>query len=783
MYYYLEKTIKNINFLTRSERSTETIKKNDSTLPLCLIALLPISLFITGCGGGGTTTASSTYRNTIEGAYGTEYNNQAGLAQINAISLNNYGHNGSGIKVAVIDSGIDFSHTDFSGKTVYGRDFGGISASLDAHGHGTHVASIIAGNRDASGMRGVAYDSELYIYNPLATGSSFVLTDTNVGTMYDYLSTDNIRVSNHSYCWYSCIDMGTNRTLKSSSSTTTNLYTEASVRAVFSDTISAASSAISNNHLFVFAAGNNGYGRLSRGTQEAVITSALPYYVPELQGGWLTVVSVDPSNVETKYTNRCGLSASFCVTAPGGGDNQASHGIYAAKAGGGYVRLSGTSMAAPHVTGLASALMSKFPSLTSTQIATRIKTTSSLANLTGYYGETLSSVGTARMQKVFGHGLVNATAASASIGSLNMGTGSNLFSGSKIDLSKSKMHLPSGLSAGIKQAILADEFVAFDSFDGAEFIVTGNSVFEDKHDKQNIVLLGYFVGAREEKAQIGQKFSFTNTSLGELRGMNWNISQGNSEVSLASTNYWGEKASLIARPNFFTSSPASQLSMRIPYSETLSLGTFMQAPDRQGDIRDRTGFGLSLDWTPTDRSSIHSSISSVDTNLSLAATNNLANQMTNTDILNLSFKHKVHKSFEIFGSFSHYGISDIAASPTAFGLSNAEYTSKTLGAEFLNESGSKYAMGVFDSGTMAKGSVSFQSATGRSTDGTISYQTKKYSDGSGYFNKDNLALFFAGSVPVKDGTFKDSILGFNYQSIPGNPLGRGQIGVQILHVF
>ena len=81
------------------------------------------------------------------------------------------------------------------------------------------------------------------------------------------------------------------------------------------------------------------------------------------------------------------------------------------------------------------------------------------------------------MQSVFGHGLVNANAASASIGSLNMGTGSNLFSGSKIDLSKSKMQLPSGLSASIKRAILADEFVAFDSFDGAGFIVTGNTVF------------------------------------------------------------------------------------------------------------------------------------------------------------------------------------------------------------------------------------------------------------------------------------------------------------------
>ena len=64
--------------------------------------------------------------------------------------------------------------------------------------------------------------------------------------------------------------------------------------------------------------------------------------------------------------------------------------------------------------------------------------------------------------------------------------------------------------------------------------------------------------------------------------------------------------------------------MKIPYSETHSLSAFIQAPDMQGDIRDRTGFGLALDWAPTDRSSLHSSISHVDTNVSLAATNNLA---------------------------------------------------------------------------------------------------------------------------------------------------------------
>ena len=763
MYFYLKQLFQNIIFLTHSRRPPDAISQKVSSF--LLILLLPFLLFMTGCGGGGTSSATSTYRNTIEGVYGTEYSNQVGLAQINAVTLNNYGHNGSGVKVAVVDSGIASSHAEF-GRTIYGRDFGGSTNGYgsDEDGHGTHVASIIAGDRDGSGMRGVAYEATLYDYRVANDAGSFVglSGDNSLAAVLNQHVTDNIRVSNNSW--------GT------SNGTSITSVSEATLRSSFSKTITAAKAAIDNGTLFVFAAGNDGNSQVD-------LFGGIPHRISELSDSWLVVVAVDPDNKETRYTNRCGDAAAFCVTAPGGGDSQSTTGIYAADNDGGYIRYSGTSMAAPHVTGLAAALMSKFPSLTNKQIATRIKTTSSLENLTSSSGRTLATHGEAYMQSVFGHGLVNATAASASIGSLNMGTGSNLFSGSKIDLSKSKMQLPSGLSASIKRAILADEFVAFDSFDGAGFIVTGNTVFEDKYKNRNIVLLGYFADARDENVQIGQKFSFTNTSLGELRGMNWNISQGNSEVSLASTNYWGEKASLIARPNFFTSTPTSQLNMKIPYSETLSLGAFIQAPDMQGDIRDRTGFGLALDWAPTDRSSIHSSISSVDTNVSLAATNNLASQMTNADILNLSFKHKVNKGFEIFGSLSHYGIGDIAASPTAFGISNAEYTSKTLGAEFVSESGSKYSIGVFDSGTMAKGSVAFQTATGRSTDGTISYQTKEYSNGSGYFNKDKMALFFAGSIPINYKGSKNSIFSYNYQSIPGNSLGRGQIGVQISHVF
>ena len=759
MYFYLKQLFQNIIFLTHSRRPPDAISQKVSSF--LLILLLPFLLFMTGCGGGGTSSATSTYRNTIEGVYGTEYSNQVGLAQINAVTLNNYGHNGSGVKVAVVDTGIASSHAEF-GRTIYGMDFGGSTNGYgsDENGHGTHVASIIAGDRDGSGMRGVAYEATLYDYRVANDAGSLVGLNNKIPVFNQHV-VDNIKVSNNSWA---------------SPNAEINEYSEATLRAAIPNTILAAKNAVDNGTLFVFAAGNDS-------ANHSNIWGGLGYRISELTDAWLTVVSVDPNNKETNYTNRCGIAASICVTAPGGGDSQSTKGIYAADNDGGYIRLSGTSMAAPHVSGLAAALMSKFPSLTNKQIATRIKTTSSLDNLTSSTGRTLASHGEAYMQSVFGHGLVNANAASASIGSLNMGTGSNLFSGSKIDLNKSKMQLPSGLSASIKRAILADEFVAFDSFDGAEFIVTGNTVFEDKYNNQNIVLLGYFADARDENVQIGQKFSYTNTSLGEVRGMNLNISQGNSEVSLASTNYWGEKASLIARPNFFTSTPTSQLNMKIPYSETLSLGAFIQAPDMQGDIRDRTGFGLALDWAPTDRSSLHSSISSVDANVSLAATNDTTSQMTNADILNLSFKHKVNKGFEIFGSLSHYGIGDIAATPTAFGITNAEYTSKTLGAEFVSESGSKYTMGVFDSGKMAKGSVAFQTASGRSTDGAISYQTKEYSNDSGYFNKEDMALFFAGLVPINYQGSKSSIFSFNYQSVQGNSLRKGQIGVQLSHVF
>ena len=375
--------------LTEGSEESEGLPKLDQKQMLILAGFGALAL--SGGGGGGCTAPClGDYRNTIDGSYLTEYNYQSMLSSINPLSLNDYGYDGTGIKVAVVDSGIDSSHPEFDGKTIYGYDFASSSTGYDndENGHGTHVASIIAGERDGSGMRGVAYDATLYSYktdNDGDSGLEALSSDTQIAAVFNRHVTDGINVSNNSW----------------GGSTAVNSLTTTYVTTVLAQTITAAKAAQANGTLIVFAAGNN--GRI-----QPDYIGALPYHDSDLKDSWITVVAVDSNLKETAYTNRCGVAYDFCVTAPGGGDTQSTDGILAAKAGTStYVRYSGTSMATPHVSGLAAALMEKFPTLTPAQIATRIKSTASLASLTGYNGETLSANGTSTMQAIFGYGLVN----------------------------------------------------------------------------------------------------------------------------------------------------------------------------------------------------------------------------------------------------------------------------------------------------------------------------------------------------------------------------------------
>jgi subtilisin len=88
---------------------------------------------------------------------------------------------GEGIKVAVLDSGIDYNHPDLVASYAGGYNFVSLNSDpLDDAGHGTFVSGIIAANDDGSGIIGVAPDSQLYALK--------VLDSNGIGYISDIIS-------------------------------------------------------------------------------------------------------------------------------------------------------------------------------------------------------------------------------------------------------------------------------------------------------------------------------------------------------------------------------------------------------------------------------------------------------------------------------------------------------------------------------------------------------------------------------------------------------------------
>src|SRR5680860_799337 len=225
------------------------------------------------------------------------------------------GSTGSGINVAVLDTGIDLDHPDLvanveGGYMALGGRYRKHRAPDDDNGHGTHVAGIIAAEDNTQGVVGVAPDADLYAVKVLDQNGSGYFSDVIDGIYWaegrntDDTTTNDIHVINMS--------LGAG---------------------VESNDLSAAVSAAQKaGILIVAAAGNDG--------------GAVDY--PAAYPGVIAVAATDGDNTAPWWSSR----------GDGNGDDEvelAAPGvdIYSTYKDGSYETLSGTSMASPHVAGSA----------------------------------------------------------------------------------------------------------------------------------------------------------------------------------------------------------------------------------------------------------------------------------------------------------------------------------------------------------------------------------------------------------------------------------------------
>lgn len=96
-------------------------------------------------------------------AVDAELENAWGVKHIGAGLVHDSGNRGTGIEVAIIDSGIDYTHPDLNANYAGGQDFvNDDSDPMDDYGHGTHVAGTVAAEDDGTGVVGVAPEARLH---------------------------------------------------------------------------------------------------------------------------------------------------------------------------------------------------------------------------------------------------------------------------------------------------------------------------------------------------------------------------------------------------------------------------------------------------------------------------------------------------------------------------------------------------------------------------------------------------------------------------------------------
>jgi len=269
---------------------------------------------------------------------------------IGADQAHNQGYTGAGVTVAVIDTGIDANHPDLVGQVVAAQDFTGSGSTDDENGHGTFVASEIAGTGAASNgyYTGVAPGAKLI--NARVLDAYGMGSDSTIMAGMQWAAEQGADIINMS--------LGDSAILDDGSSPMSQLINQLSEE---------------YGCLFVTAIGNDPHAQSVSSPSTADEALAVGAIRDDGSLAWFT--STGPRRGDGAIKPEIVAPGAHASAGTDGQGNPLATGLVGAQAGGdGYVSdgYLGTSMAAPLVAGAAALLKQADPGLDRTDIRARL---------------------------------------------------------------------------------------------------------------------------------------------------------------------------------------------------------------------------------------------------------------------------------------------------------------------------------------------------------------------------------------------------------------------------
>ena len=234
--------------------------------------------------------------------------------------------------VAVIDTGVDYTHPDLAGNVVKGYDFvNGDNDPMDDHGHGTHVSGVIAAKtNNAYGIAGISWNSKILAIKALSSQGWGSDWDIHLAIKYAANNTA-VKVINMSL---------------GGAGPPSSFEYDAVEYAV-----------VTKKKLLVASAGNNGID-----TPSFPAGFADPVEYPEFEGMVMAVAAHGDDHCKASFSN---YGSWVSITAPG---VDILSTVPPSLGYTGFDSWNGTSMAAPHVAGAAAVAWAKFPTYRNWQI-------------------------------------------------------------------------------------------------------------------------------------------------------------------------------------------------------------------------------------------------------------------------------------------------------------------------------------------------------------------------------------------------------------------------------